>query len=108
MAFENITKGEWVFIEDEKGSPIISLEEHENIATVNDCNNFGNCDHETAKANAEFICFCGNLQQKLDISCYEEVVKALEEIKSMCDGNVTNENNIWHKCNKVLTKAKRQ
>ncbi len=34
----------------------------------------------------------------------EEFVNDLEEIKKMCDGNVTKENNIWHKANQAIKK----
>lgn len=34
-----------------------------------------------------------------------ELLGALEAIKNMCDGNVTNENNIWHKANNAIKKA---
>lgn len=34
-----------------------------------------------------------------------ELIEALEKIKSMCDGNKDNENNIWHIANKAINKA---
>ena len=34
-----------------------------------------------------------------------ELLGALEKIKSMCDGNKDNENNIWHIANKAIKKA---
>ena len=34
-----------------------------------------------------------------------ELLEALEAIKGMCDGNITNENNIWHKANQAIKKA---
>jgi len=48
--------------------------------------------------HAEFM--LSQLQKKSD-----EFEKALIKIKSMCDGNVTNENNIWHICNKTINEA---
>lgn len=34
-----------------------------------------------------------------------ELLEALEKIKSMCDGNKDNENDIWHIANKAIKKA---
>ena len=31
-----------------------------------------------------------------------KALKDLEKIKSMCDGNITNENNIWHVANNAI------
>jgi len=36
-------------------------------------------------ANAEFITYCFNLQQKYDIVCLEEAVKCLESVKGLLD-----------------------
>lgn len=89
MAFENISKGEFV-------ATGRSVRLHNAIMIESRSNR-----------QAEFIAFCLNLQQRYDISKLEEVVKTLDEIKSMCDGNMTNENNIWHKCNNILKQIKK-
>lgn len=37
-----------------------------------------------------------------------ELMGALKKIKTMCDGNITNENNIWHTCNKAISNYEKQ
>ena len=39
------------------------------------------------------------------VSAASEMYEALVKIKSMCDGNKDNENNIWHIANEALKKA---
>lgn len=82
--FENISKGEF-----ETRGRFILKDGDTFLSTIKEM-------------DARFISFCFNLQQRYDISKLEEAVRTLDEIKSICDGNITNENNIWHKCNNVL------
>lgn len=72
MAFENISKGEittgaWHVYDD-------------NDLIIVDCSG------DNTYANAEFIAFCFNLQQRYDISKLEEAVKLFERLleQNMC------------------------
>ena len=38
----------------------------------------------------------------------KELIEALKKIKTMCDGNITNENNIWHTCNDAISNYEKQ
>jgi len=78
MAFENITKGKFI-----SNSGLIStkIESAHNIsikAILIPSSGIGNYDIENA--NAEFVSYCFNLQQKMDIGCYEDVVSMLNSI----------------------------
>lgn len=37
-----------------------------------------------------------------------ELLDTLSEIMKMCDGNIENENNIWHICNKAISKFEKK
>lgn len=39
------------------------------------------------------------------IASAPDLLEALQNIKKLCDGNITNENNIWHIANKAIEKA---
>ena len=79
MAFENISKGEWKHNRFAKGNI-----ETENRLIANCIGYSTNVKPEEAHLesmeNADFILFCGNLQQRYDISKLEEAVKLLESI----------------------------
>lgn len=38
----------------------------------------------------------------------KEIEEILKEIKDLCDGNITKENNIWHKVNRIESLLKKQ
>lgn len=58
--------------------------------------------------NAQFISYCFNLQQKLDISCYEEVVEKLNKVNELLLQHPIFPRSIIHEeIQQVLTKAKK-
>lgn len=87
------TKGNW-YIENEKHF-ILILAEGENqitdITVPKDLNDLNA--REESEANAKLI------------AAAPDLLEALQKIKTMCDGNITNENNIWHIANKAIEKA---
>jgi len=95
MAFENISKGEWKHNRFAKGNI-----ETENRLIANCIGYSTNVKPEEAHLesmeNADFILFCGNLQQRYDISKLEEAVKLFELLleENMCsiaaDGKINN------------------
>lgn len=104
MAFEKITKGDFELHKHSKttaqridGRTVASCAGY----STNTDNGEHVCENE---ANAEFIAFAFNLQQKLDIGVYEEVVYLLVE---MIDSNLMGAY-YTEKIQQVLTKAKRQ
>jgi len=113
MAFENITKGNWSIEEDririnKHGSTIYPLQ-------IEDGNNWfvdavRVAELEPDRTNAEFIAFAFNLQQKLDISCYDEVIKLIGEIEAFfCFNNTPSKEDILgikNQIQQVLIKAK--
>jgi hypothetical protein len=62
MTFENITKGKFI-----ASYNFIHIDDKIEIFNV-----------VKTKEDAEFIAYCFNLQQKLDIICYEDVIEAVE------------------------------
>lgn len=91
MAFENISKGIWSIDEDrvkenKHGVSVIPLRidncpEHYSSA----CNVVRVYEPDGNLDNAEFIAFCFNLQQRYDISKFEEAVKLLELFNNAFD-----------------------
>ena len=121
MSFENISKGEWSlphFVAKKSKSDcgcgfLFAHECEEVVANIyykkdDSTEESEHPELETAKANAEFICFCGNLQQRLDIGCYEEVFDALQSIVSLYRGSQNGTNKvIAQQLEEILNKAKR-
>lgn len=95
--FEKISKGEWTiphFVKKQSENDcgcgfIFAIECEEVVAGIyyKKDDSFEQSEHpdvDTAKANAEFICFCGNLQQRYDISKLEDAVTLLELLNKPC------------------------
>ena len=71
MAFENISKGEFISIEHSTYSCVLSSNKNNKEKSV--CKVVNDDD-------GQFIAYCFNLQQRYDISKLEEFVKLLENI----------------------------
>ena len=108
MAFENITKGEFksdfTYSKGKKCTWTRLFSDKKLLAEIKGVH-CGVSNKEMLE-NHKFIYFCFNLQQKLDISCYEEVIEALEEAnRLLChEGFDTTKFGF----EQVLTKAKKQ
>jgi len=88
--------------------PIIS-NDYLLIALVN--HKSGEINVHEYSANAELIVEAGNVANQTGLTPRQllaqrdNILEALQKIKTMCDGNITNENNIWHIANKAIEKA---
>jgi hypothetical protein len=71
MSFENITKGEWIVRQVNPYSVYNLCIEDMGLDSIT---------NTEAEENRQLIEFCGNLQQKLDIGCFEEAVKMIETL----------------------------
>jgi predicted RNA-binding protein with RPS1 domain len=70
----NITKGKW---------ETSNFEVYSDVVTIADiCHNYSKdgVTREEAEANAQLIALAGNLQQKLNLEAYEEVVEASKKL----------------------------
>lgn len=75
MAFENISKGKFQYRKSEFIYPAFVDNLDGFCIEIHDLNNNKQSDY-----NAEFIAFCFNLQQKYDISKFEECVDLISKI----------------------------
>ena len=103
--FENITKGVWSIDEDrvkvnKHGSTVYPLCVEDGKS--NQVNVVRSYEIQPDRSNAEFIAFAFNLQQRYDISKFEEAVELLE----ICN-NTNVINNYHEKIEQLLTQIKK-
>lgn len=82
--FENISKGD--FTTSIGGEFVVKKVNSGGMPIIQTFNKNGE-DFENYESNAEFIAHCFNLQQRLDIGCYEEVINALENLLPLVKDN---------------------
>lgn len=101
--FENISKGK--FTNDGIDVIVNGFIVAQSYDTTDACVNEMNI--QEAESNAEFIAYCFNLQQRLDISCYEEVIKALEKSMAALRLDEWQNSQGYKEIEQILNKAKK-